>query len=89
MFAVEDASWLGPRSERPSECRYRELRESMAEDETADNAFARAMHGESDFENVFTGDVSMNSLYGGGDPVKGFRRSLDKAEKRAAMLPSW
>ncbi|KAL8868943.1 MAG: hypothetical protein Q9174_004646 [Haloplaca sp. 1 TL-2023] len=40
-------------------------------------------------EYTFTGDVSMNSLYGGGNPIKDFRRFLNKAEKKTGILPSW
>lgn len=35
-----------------------------------------------------TGDVSNDSLYGGGDPHADFKRFLNKAEKKGA-LPSW
>ncbi|RDL37523.1 Uncharacterized protein BP5553_04956 [Venustampulla echinocandica] len=38
---------------------------------------------------VFTGDVSMSSLYGGGDPVRPFNRFLDLAESRSGVLPPW
>ena len=38
---------------------------------------------------AFRGDVSDDSIYGGGNPVKGFRRFLQKAEARSGVLPSW
>ena len=38
---------------------------------------------------VFTGEVGYDSLYGGGHPIKDFRRFLNKAEKRSGVLPSW
>ncbi|KAK3710703.1 hypothetical protein LTR37_010122 [Vermiconidia calcicola] len=37
----------------------------------------------------FRGDVDDDSIYGGGDPTKGFRRFLLEAEKRSGVLPSW
>lgn len=40
-------------------------------------------------EYVFTGNIGRDSLYGGGQPIKDFRRFLDKAEKRSGLLPSW
>ena len=40
-------------------------------------------------EYVFTGDISEDSLYGGGQPIKEFRRFLNKTEKRPGLLPSW
>ena len=40
-------------------------------------------------EYVFTGDIGNDSLYGGGQPIKDFRRFLNKAEKRSGLLPSW
>lgn len=40
-------------------------------------------------EYVFTGDVGYDSLYGGGEPIKDFRRFLTKAEKRPGLLPPW
>lgn len=42
-----------------------------------------------DDEYAFRGDISDFSLYGGGNPVKDFRRYLQKAEKRTGVLPSW
>lgn len=39
-------------------------------------------------EYTWTGDVSNDSLYGGGNPHAGFGRFLNKAEKQGA-LPSW
>lgn len=38
---------------------------------------------------VFTGEISYNSLYGGGQPINDFRRFLNMAEKRRGLLPSW
>ncbi|KAL8828995.1 MAG: hypothetical protein Q9191_002275 [Dirinaria sp. TL-2023a] len=40
-------------------------------------------------EYVFTGEVGYDSLYGGGEPIKDFRRFLTKAEKRPGLLPPW
>lgn len=40
-------------------------------------------------EYVMTGDVSMDSLYGGGNPMNGFKKFLTKAEKKSGILPSW
>lgn len=37
----------------------------------------------------FRGDISEDSLYGGGNPVVGFRRFLQKAEKKTGVLPPW
>lgn len=37
-------------------------------------------------EYTFTGDVDVDSLYGGGNPVKGFRRYLRKAESKRRPL---
>lgn len=37
----------------------------------------------------FRGDIDDDSLYGGGDPTIGFRRFLQKAEKKSGVLPSW
>ena len=38
---------------------------------------------------AFRGDVSEDSIYGGGDPAKGFRRFLIKAEERSGVLPEY
>lgn len=40
-------------------------------------------------EYVFRGDVDDDSLYGEGDPTKGFRRFRQKAERKTGVLPSW
>ncbi|KAG0345816.1 hypothetical protein BG004_003023 [Podila humilis] len=40
---------------------------------------------------VLEGDISDDSLYGGGDPVQGFKRFLEKARTRfnGTLLPPW
>ena len=38
---------------------------------------------------TFTGSIRHDSLYGGGQPIKDFRRFLDKAEKQKGLLPGW
>ena len=40
-------------------------------------------------EYTTNGEVSLNSLYGGGNPLPDFRRFLNKAEKRGNLLPDW
>ena len=40
-------------------------------------------------EYTYRGDVSDDSIYGGGNPVPGFRRFLQKAEACSGVLPSW
>jgi splicing suppressor protein 51 len=40
-------------------------------------------------EHMYRGDVDEDSLYGGGNPLKGFARFLKRAEKRDGVLPKW
>ena len=40
-------------------------------------------------EYCYRGDISDDSIYGQGDPTVGFRRFLQKAEKKSGVLPSW
>lgn len=40
-------------------------------------------------EYKFRGDIMEDSAYGNGDPAKGFRRYLLKAEKKENVLPGW
>lgn len=38
---------------------------------------------------MFRGTVPEDSLYGGGDPLKGFKHYLIKTEKHMVLLPVW
>lgn len=40
-------------------------------------------------EYTFTGDVDIDSLYGGGNPLSGFRRFMKKVHKCDGLLPPW
>ena len=36
-----------------------------------------------------TGEVSVNSLYGGANPLRHFQRFLNRAERKKGLLPGW